>query len=275
MSPAPPQRYRHPSDAEDPYTAELRTKFMAAVDKLEPDVGKTLFDEDGPARTAFRALADALEETGQDEYWTLSVLLDRIEAEPLDNEPESAEDPTPQEAFREDWLNDVRQEEQDVYRLAVELQARLFEWAKPYNLHRDSWILDYAARLLQANRISEEGPSQAHPRKLGDRVPWLSYAGPAVPSPRPYHPEAETRDKYLEWIERYMDRVEWAANRSGWEEGREKRHKETHLRWLARYQVKREKQREIAEAEGVSLRNLEKAIEEMSRLIGLTRRSEV
>lgn len=274
MSPAPAQRYRHQSDSEDPYTAELRVMFMAAVDKIEPEVAQKLLDKAGPA---FEALAEASEE----EYWTLSELLEPHPAPRPDLSRSAAlADPSPSVEFFEldpdevhelydlalsprtgagdaeaevpegpkrsaegyralaelmdSMAEEARQRRRRRRELAEALRHELVRWARPYNLHSDMWVLDHAARIFQHQRILQADAPD--PPRLGIHVPWLSYASPIIPRPRRFRVD-ETRKDYLAYIERYMNQVEERLTRAGWEEGPEYRSLEAHLMCLALFQV--------------------------------------
>lgn len=321
MSPAPPQRYRHQGDTEDPYTAELRAKFMAAVDEVCPKAATKLVEQAGPA---FDALVEALDAEGVDEFWTLSSILEARfpgpsevvpDAFPADHQgtpsefinrpPEeleqSEEDELPKKPLspkrgvappdppkdlnaddQREWkdffkrlADEGSQQWEKVRALARELKSELETWARPYNLHRDLWVLDHATHVLQVRR--ETGENEAPP-ELGIDFLWVSYQPPSsIPRPRCYRPESESRSMYQDYIQRYMDRIEEYMDRNelirGWDKMPQRRKLHEHLHWLARFQVGGETQKEIVDTVDANRRNVQKAIKEMADLIGLERHS--
>ena len=143
------------------------------------------------------------------------------------------------------------------------------EWAQPYGLHRDSWVLDHALSLLPAFLRNPDIP-----RSFGG-VPFLAaypVPGRQITPPRPYRPDQETRAEYDKRVEEYADQVEDVARSTGWEPAPAKKYTRLHLLWLARFQVGGETVAAIV-PKGQHQRNIERALKDMTRLIGLTRRS--
>ena len=152
-----------------------------------------------------------------------------------------------------------------------EFLAAWREWAQPYSLHRDSWILDHVLNLL--------------PAFLGDPDITQSFGGApflaAYPAPVPgrqitppeYRPDAESRADFMKRVNEYADLLEDVARGIGWEPAPTKRLDRLHLRWLARFQVEGESVGAIADTVRMDRRHLERVLKEMAGLIGLTRRT--
>ena len=152
------------------------------------------------------------------------------------------------------------------------------DWAQPFGLHRDRWILDHALRLLPAFL-----KDASIPRSFGG-VPLLAaYPTPGrqITPPEPYRPDQESRPDYDKRIKDDADLREDVARTIGWKPGPSKVKAQIHLEWLARFQVKGDTVKSIADhpdiakpgAKGKDIRSVEKILKEMAELIGLTRRT--
>lgn len=149
------------------------------------------------------------------------------------------------------------------------------EWAESYGLHRDAWILDHALRLLPAFLSSDPDSIGTIPRRFGDVPVLVAYLVPGrqITPPGPYRPDQESRAEYERRVSAYADLVEGVAQRIGWVPAPAKRTVRLHLGWLARFQVLGEAQAGIANSEHLKQRSVERAIQQMANLIGLTRRT--
>ena len=151
--------------------------------------------------------------------------------------------------------------------------AAWLKWAQPYGLHRDSWILDHARALLPAF-LSDDPDSANIPRGFGC-VPYLvayPIPGRQITPPEAYRPDQESLAEYKKRVSEYANLVESVARCTGWTDAPAKQYEHLHLSWLVRFQVKRETMVEICKSAKEGLRSVERAIQDMFKLIGLTPR---
>jgi hypothetical protein len=150
------------------------------------------------------------------------------------------------------------------------------KWAQPHGLHRDPWILDHALSLLPAFLSSDpDSRNPNSPPRFG-AVPLLAACpvpGRQIAPPDRYRPDQETRADYLKRVGGYADLVEGVLLSTGWQSAPAKQYERVHLRWLARFQVKGESVAAIVRTVRPDRRNVERALQQMASLIGLTRRT--
>lgn len=267
MSPAPRHPYRS-ARGNDPETAGLRTIFLRAAHEVRPRISEELVERAFPP---FCRLADTLEDGGEDELWVVSwrgSSSDHQNTGFIGPLSEVAEEIRAAD-LRDERAAEVRKEE-----LRAELLEALLAWARPYNLHRDEWVMDYAiASLQEFGRVSDED-SGAEPPRLGWSIPFLSFTPPPrTPRLRTFRPDQETKREFLRRAGTYAEEVGEAAKAAGWEPGSSRPSVGAHLLWLARFQVAEETVSQITRRARASQRTVEQAIKQAAELIGLTRRT--
>ena len=122
--------------------------------------------------------------------------------------------------------------------------------------------------------LSDDPDSRDIPRKFGGAPYLVAYPTPGhrITPPEAYCPDQESRAEYDKRVSAYADLVESVARLTGWTDAPAKQHEHLHLSWLVRFQVKRETMVEIAGPGSPDRRSVERAVQEMFKLIGLTRR---
>lgn len=250
----PAQWLRATDGQDDPYRAALRIDFLDALDRTIPDASPRAMSIAGPA---FEALADHLE--GADEShphdgmpWVLADLL---------SEPSPPDIPRSLADLQREARSDDDSERADLFaalvealyvdegcptclRLATDLRKKLLDWATPYHLHQDPWVVDHAFTAFQMHRI-EAGVLNSlgdspEPFRLGIWTPWVptDYNAPHFPrglQPWPYRPDRETREGFMARVEVYADRVDRTYEAAKFEMATYHPNELLQLRWLVQF----------------------------------------
>jgi hypothetical protein len=215
-----------------------RAGFWEAVDSLCPDAADELLRTVGPP---FDAYLDYVERTRLDAYWGTYEGMDRT------RRPELAA-------------------------LAAPVLTALHAWAKPRNLHLDTWTLEQPIRALGLWRTRHLATK---PATFGLSIAGegVGYVVPAstLPAPEGYDPLTEKRADYLARVKHYADAVEATYAAAGWQEAPHRPTAPTHLQWTVRYQLRGETFPAIA-AGKKDPDFIKKMVRDVATLIGLTRR---
>ena len=229
----PNKRLHSLDSAENRYRAYAQYEFLAAVDAEVPKAAGRLAAKVGPYATKV-------------DIFELSVL--RVAGE----KATSSGDPRLQRRAN----------------LLQEVEA----WGIDHNLN-ESWILQHALSLLWHSTKDAKKWLQEPRLGIGFQVGGIAYTPPQTMSLPPYRPDHETRQWFMDRVREYAENVEETFKAEGWRQEPYKPHLRMHLRWLARFQVGPKTVEDIAASEGVSKRNVERALSECAELVELKRRT--
>lgn len=279
--------YRSKRGTDDPWTAGLRWRFMAALEDQWPEAGAELDRLAGPA---FDALAEWFEEHAahQGEIWTVdwptSDCSDPVRRPPGTRNtavtppvgggapaasPRGVDDPHLRSAvlktLRGDEAMDVRRS------LEAKLQRALLEWVQA-RLRPARWILDYCVTRFQERREGQRHNAVREPLRLAVFVARVSHESVPARKPRAYRPEQETRADYRAYVEEYMSQRETAYERAGWELAPERRigsnldrdADERRLRWLVQ-NILGSSYEDLEESEGVDKGTIGREIRKIAK----------
>lgn len=250
----------------------LRADFFNAIDDVEPEVALSLGRIAGPLWNHLQDLWGEL----------LRLERDVTRQPPAPNSSSGGELAKMLGELAGERLARLMEAEPEktnlLFTLQEEFSGTLISWASPYNLHRDTWILDDAKGSLERFRLGHpilmglRGSNPDSKRTFASEFRLESNGPPSVPEPLSFRPDLETRPAFHRRVARYVSEVEEGYRAAGWEPPPHTPTAFLHLHWLVRFQVGGETTKSIASHEA-DVRTVERALKRMSELIGLTRRS--